>query len=81
MLYRVLQDCAARIRAGRPIAAALARGRAALRRAGFSLEYLEVRNAANLGRIGSLNAGPARLLVAAKLGQTRLIDNVAVRRA
>jgi pantoate--beta-alanine ligase len=46
--------------------------------AGFTLDYFEVRHAETLAPIGSVNDGPMRILVAAKLGKTRLIDNVAV---
>ena len=42
------------------------------------LDYLEARHAATLMPVGSIKDGPLRLLVAAKLGKTRLIDNVAV---
>lgn len=77
-LHRVLKDCARHIREGRPIVDALAVGRAKIEREGFTLDYLEARNAGTLGPIVSLKDGPLRLLVAAKLGRTRLIDNVAV---
>ena len=36
------------------------------------------RNAETLAKTKSLKEGPLRLLVAAKIGRTRLIDNVAV---
>ena len=75
-LYRVLKDCKARIRAGEPIAAALEHGRAAIGGAGFALDYLEARHALTLAPIASPKDGPVRLLVAAKLGRTRLIDNI-----
>ena len=45
-----------------------------LTRAGFEIDYLEWRDANSLGPAQS---GPNRLLVAAKLGNTRLIDNIA----
>jgi pantoate--beta-alanine ligase len=77
-LYAVLQECAAKIDEGRSIATTLVNGRTELKRAGFALEYLEVRNAETLAPIASLADGVARLLVAAKLGKTRLIDNIAV---
>jgi pantoate--beta-alanine ligase len=78
ILYRVLQDCAIEIRAGRPIGTVLARARRTIARAGFALDYLEARHARTLQPIRSLKDGPVRLLVAAKLGTTRLIDNVGV---
>jgi pantoate--beta-alanine ligase len=77
-LYRVLKDCATQIAAGRPPAAVLAAGRAAIGSAGFALDYLEGRHAETLAPIGSVQDGPIRLLVAARLGRTRLIDNVGV---
>ena len=46
--------------------------------AGFELDYLEVRHAETLAPVASVKDGPARILVAARIGKTRLIDNVAV---
>ena len=77
-LYRVLKECAAAIAAGKPMAAVLDGGRAAITRAGFALDYLEARHAETLAPVGSLKDGPVRLLVAARIGKTRLIDNVGV---
>jgi pantoate--beta-alanine ligase len=77
-LYRVLRDCAAAIAAGKPLAAVLDEGRAAVTRAGFALDYLEARHAATLAPVRSAAEGPLRLLVAARIGATRLIDNVGV---
>jgi len=42
------------------------------------LDYLEARNADTLAPATTLKDGPIRLLVAAKLGRTRLIDNIAI---
>jgi pantoate--beta-alanine ligase len=77
-LYRVLKMSAKAIAAGRPIAAALDDGREEITRAGFALDYLEARHAETLGPAASVKRGPLRLLVAARIGKTRLIDNVAV---
>jgi pantoate--beta-alanine ligase len=77
-LYRVLRDCASRIKAGGPIAAVLDDGRSAIAKAGFALDYLEARNADTLVPLTPSTAEPIRLLVAARIGKTRLIDNVAV---
>lgn len=77
-LYRELRDCAAAIRAGKPVAEVLAQGRDAIVRAGFTLDYLEARNAETLAPLGDVKAEPIRLLVAARVGKTRLIDNMAV---
>jgi pantoate--beta-alanine ligase len=77
-LYRALAACAAEIAAGTPIAGALRSGRAQIERAGFVLDYLEARHAETLTPVHSTKDGPIRLLVAARIGGTRLIDNVGV---
>jgi pantoate--beta-alanine ligase len=77
-LYRVLRQCAARIASGEAIARAVAEGWNEIEAAGFAVDYLEARNAKTLARAEILADGPLRLLVAARLGKTRLIDNVAV---
>lgn len=78
VLYRTLKTCAARIKAGEPVEMVLEEGRTDISRAEFALDYLEARHAMTLAPISSLKAGPIRLLVAAKIGKTRLIDNLAV---
>jgi pantoate--beta-alanine ligase len=77
-LYRTLRDCADGISGGERIARVLDEGSRAIEAAGFALDYLEARNAETLQTVESIKDGPLRLLVAAKLGRTRLIDNVAV---
>ena len=77
-LIRVLGESAKAIKAGEPIESVLARGRSAITAAGFALDYLEARHAETLKPIASAKDGPIRLLVAAKLGATRLIDNLGV---
>jgi len=77
-LYRVLKAGARRIKTGAAIADVLEDGRGDIGRAGFALDYLEARHARTLAQVGSVKDGPIRLLVAAKIGRTRLIDNVAV---
>jgi len=77
-LHRVLTDCAKKIEAGEPIDAVLNAGRAAITSAGFALDYLEARHAETLAPVASAKEGRIRLLVAARIGTTRLIDNVAV---
>ncbi len=75
-LHRVLADCAARISAGEAVPAVMTQGRQALERAGFAVDYLEARHAETLVPLASAADGPIRLLVAARLGETRLIDNI-----
>ena len=77
-LYRVLSGCAAKISAGAPIARTLDDGRTEIAAAGFALDYLEARHAETLAPVASAKEGPIRLLVAARLGKTRLIDNIGV---
>lgn len=79
-LHRVLAACASGIAAGGPIAGVLKQGRATIRRAGFALDYLEARHAETLAPLGRVKTEPIRLLVAARIGKTRLIDNVAIQR-
>jgi pantoate--beta-alanine ligase len=77
-LYRVLKATAARIKQGEPIEIVLEEGHAEITRAGFALDYIEARHALTLAPVASRKDGPIRLLVAAKIGKTRLIDNIAV---
>jgi pantoate--beta-alanine ligase len=77
-LYRVLKESAARIAAGEPIAKVMSEGWIAIEAAGFAVDYFEARHAETLARVEALGDGPIRLLGAARLGKTRLIDNVAV---
>ncbi|HLA20214.1 MAG TPA: pantoate--beta-alanine ligase [Pseudolabrys sp.] len=78
LLYRVLKSCAARIKNGEKIEGVLDVGRREIDLAGFVLDYLEARHALTLAPIASRREGPIRLLVAAKIGTTRLIDNLGV---
>ena len=77
-LYRAMKESVRRLRTGDDVAAAMAGGAGMITAAGFTLDYFEVRHAETLAPIGSLKDGPMRILVAAKLGKTRLIDNMAV---
>jgi pantoate--beta-alanine ligase len=71
-----LRDVANKAQEGEAIASAEARGREALLRAGFtSVDYVAVRDAESLAPIETLSRS-ARVLAAAKIGSTRLIDNV-----
>jgi len=77
-LHRAMKESAARLRAGEDVAAAMEGGAATIAAAGFVLDYFEARHAETLAPIASMKDGPARILVAAKIGNTRLIDNIAV---
>ncbi|MGO9673365.1 MAG: pantoate--beta-alanine ligase [Methylocella sp.] len=81
-LHAALFRCAADLRAGIPIAEAVAAARARVEASGFVVDYIEARHAETLAPLAegadSRAEGPVRLLAAGKLGRTRLIDNVAV---
>lgn len=77
-LSRALADAAAVIAAGGDSGAALESVRARLTAAGFaSIDYVELRDAESLTPVADA-ARPARLLAAAWMGRTRLIDNMPV---
>ncbi|NQU57339.1 MAG: pantoate--beta-alanine ligase [Rhodospirillales bacterium] len=77
-LYRTICDVAAMLKAGEKIASAEAWGKDQVQVAGFaSVDYLSVHNGQTLQPYGE-GARSGRVLVAARLGRTRLIDNVAV---
>ena len=78
VLYRAMKQSAGRLRAGDDIEAAMADGVEQIVSAGFALDYFEVRHAETLAPIASVTDGPMRILVAAKIGKTRLIDNIGV---
>jgi pantoate--beta-alanine ligase len=65
------------VQAPETVAAALAGGVATLEAGGFAVDYLELRDPASLSPMPRFTSS-ARLLVAARLGRTRLIDNIAV---
>jgi len=77
-LHRVLRRCAKAIAAGGSMQSILDDGRRDIERSGFALDYLEARHAETLTPVDTLADGPLRLLVAARIGRTRLIDNIAV---
>jgi pantoate--beta-alanine ligase len=79
-LARTLREAGAAIESGVPVAEAEAAGRAAILGVGFdAVDYFELRTVGDLTRLGpGPFAGPARLLAAARLGRTRLLDNVGV---
>ncbi|HEY8617588.1 pantoate--beta-alanine ligase [Phenylobacterium sp.] len=79
-LNLTLQAAVAHLRSGQPVLAVEAAAVAALEQAGFQkVDYVEVRDPDDLSRLGP---GPldreARILAAAVIGRTRLIDNMAV---
>ncbi len=77
-LPRALGEAKRRIEEGQPVEAALAKAIATLASHGFDpVDYVTLCDALTLEPMTALDR-PARLLGAAKLGKTRLIDNIAV---
>jgi pantoate--beta-alanine ligase len=77
-LPRALNEAAERILAGTPVAEALGQARDRLKAAGFSrIDYVALVNAMTLEPLDR-PVGPMRLIAAAMIGTTRLIDNIAV---
>ena len=77
-LYQVLAEALERLRRGEPVEATEQWAVSELLAAGFrSVDYVEARVPATLDRLGpGAASGPIRVLAAARLGRTRLIDNV-----
>ncbi|MDY0242048.1 MAG: pantoate--beta-alanine ligase [Rhodospirillaceae bacterium] len=77
-LFRILSAMAENMAQGAGIAGQEEWGRRQIEAAGFgSIDYLETRHPDSLARLERLD-GPGRILAAAHLGRTRLIDNVPV---
>ena len=76
-LHQLLSDAAQALRDGAAVSDVEAKGLAGLQEAGFHpIDYFEARNAEDLSE--PKPGAPLRLLAAARLGKTRLIDNVAL---
>lgn len=81
-LHAVLQQVAAQLtiptKGGNPVEALLAQAQQEILAAGFTrVDYLALRAGGSFAPLGAFTQ-PARLLVAAWLGKTRLIDNIMV---
>lgn len=77
-LYRALSEAARRIAEGEVVGHVMGEAHEAIVGAGFDIDYVEARHADTLARVARRLEGPMRILAAARLGATRLIDNVAV---
>jgi pantoate--beta-alanine ligase len=77
-LNRILSEAARKVRSRYAVIAVEEHARNELLRAGFdSVDYVAIRDAATLEKIETIQRD-ARILAAAKIGATRLIDNMAV---
>jgi len=76
-LYATISEAAEKIASGTPFSVVTTDATARLAKAGFTkIDYVDVRDASTLGASASPGK-PLRILAAAWLGKTRLIDNVA----
>jgi pantoate--beta-alanine ligase len=76
-LHAALRRAAATIRQGGAIEPALDAARADVTHAGFVIDYIEARHSESLAPLAS-GSTAGRILAAARLGRTRLIDNVGI---
>jgi len=78
VLPRAMKQAIAAIAQGRAVADALAELKAALVAGGFhTVDYAELCDADSLAPLSERGSGSARLIVAARIGKARLIDNMA----
>ena len=76
-MHRAIREVAAKVAGGGDIEEATSAAKAALTQAGFGkIDYVEVRDAVTLKPVRPDAGRPLRVLAAAWLGKTRLIDNV-----
>jgi pantoate--beta-alanine ligase len=78
LLHETLQQLAEDIRAGKNISRSCSAAGRRLAKAGFKPDYVEARATETLDPVKSISETEIRLLVAAWLGKTRLIDNIGV---
>jgi len=78
LLHQTIEEVAADLARGEGADAAALAGRFKLEAAGFRIDYVAVRDADTLKPLSGPVKRGARVLVAAYLGKTRLLDNVAV---
>jgi len=78
ILHQTLKEAARAISRGEMLEPVLSKARTKIAAAGFKLDYFEARDAATLLPAQPGQKTKLRLLVAGKLGKTRLIDNVGV---
>ena len=77
LLHATLHHAAREMASGLSVEQALEGARAALQAAGFRVDYIEARDPVTLAPLSGV-VSSARVLVAAFLGKTRLIDNINV---
>ncbi len=78
MLHKALMSTRAQLLKGVSMHQVASQTTDQLIKAGFKLDYFELRDANTLAPMDQYGGQPARLLIATTLGRTRLIDNIAV---
>ena len=79
ILPKAMHQAIAQITAGSPVAVVLQEFEQRLLDGGFdSIDYAALADARSLAIVSAFDGTPARMLVAARIGQTRLIDNLPV---
>ena len=78
LLHKALLDTRELLLKGTPMSKAAPQTTDVLTKAGFQLDYFELRDAHTLAPMDRFSRKPARLLIASNLGRTRLIDNIAI---
>ncbi len=77
-LHRCLQWMTAQLRSGQVVVAIEAEATARLGAAGFKVDYVAVRRASDLMPVENFEPGARVVLVAARIGKARLIDNLLI---
>lgn len=77
-LQQVMKQAAAALKSGRQVKAVIASAAKKLEKAGFRIDYLEVRHSETLVPVIGKVKPPARLFAAVYLRKTRLIDNLKI---
>jgi pantoate--beta-alanine ligase len=83
LVSKVMRETALRLEAGEPIRTVTDVAKSDLTNAGYAVDYVEARRADTLAPFGMETApvgATGRVLVAARLGKTRLIDNMGFQR-
>lgn len=78
LLQKTMKEIVSELKSGKQRKAVLTRAKKSLQKAGFRIDYLEVRNSKTLELITINSTAPARIFAAVFLGRTRLIDNIRI---
>ena len=76
IIHRLIVEIANQMKVGVAIDKATGDAQAELEKAGFKVDYVAVRDAETLAEWDPKSQRPPRVLMAAWLGKTRLIDNL-----